>query len=197
MLESANGKPVVAPYFDEGLRKAKVLLSAVEPLMVDLLILGDSLAEGWPLEFFKEFKLAKLGVGGDRIENVRWRLREKDHSVIESKFVLIVAGTNNLWSGDSGILSFETLIRLVDDCKCTWPRANVIVQTVAPFAGQLAHINPQREIFNAAARARYTCVEPEAAFSGLRDCFEADHVHFATAGYAALTTAIELAIAAT
>ncbi len=62
----------------------------------DLLLIGDSLAEGWDNSSLPALKLVNLGVGGDKVQNVLWRLDSADWSTMRPSTVLIMLGTNNL-----------------------------------------------------------------------------------------------------
>jgi len=74
---------------------------------IDIALLGDSITQGWGggwdgLPFttawkrsFDERKVVNLGIGGDRIENILWRL---DHGALDGaspKVIVLMIGVNN------------------------------------------------------------------------------------------------------
>ena len=69
---------------------------------VDLLMLGDSIMQGWEEEgkptwqqFYQRRKAFNLGFNGDRTEHVLWRLRHGAVDHIRPKLVVLMIGTNN------------------------------------------------------------------------------------------------------
>lgn len=69
---------------------------------VDLLFMGDSITWGWQTrgkavwnEYYGQLKAANFGIGGDRTENVLWRLQNGNLDGISPKVVVLLIGTNN------------------------------------------------------------------------------------------------------
>lgn len=178
-----------APYFSQGVTKANALLEKVRPERVDYLLLGDSLVEQWPAAMWLPYRILHLGNGGDRIENVTWRLEAVDHSVIVPRHIILVAGVNNLWSGDSGMLSFSTLRACLARVQQTWPDVPVTVLRVAPFGSKLPGPERERTAFNDAIATDDTVVSLDvgAIFGRNAACFLPDHIHFSDRGYQLLT----------
>ena len=186
---SVQAKAPAPPYFDEGASKANALLQALAPCQVDCILLGDSLAEAWPVVMWEPRRVIRLGVGGDRIENVTWRLLASDHASIITPHVVLVAGVNNLWSGDDGGTSFATLKVLLSLIARTWPDARTTVMAVPPFGAKLSGPEQQRRIYNDAIAQdqNINFIDLDDIFRDDRDHFCDDHIHFNDAGYHALT----------
>lgn len=69
---------------------------------IDLAFIGDSITQGWEgrgkdvwQEFYGDRKAINLGIGGDRTENVIWRLTHGNLGKIEPQVAVLMIGTNN------------------------------------------------------------------------------------------------------
>jgi beta-glucosidase len=69
---------------------------------VDLLMIGDSITQGWEgpgkevwAEYYAPRNAVNLGIGGDRVEHVLWRLQNGNIDGISPKAAVIMIGTNN------------------------------------------------------------------------------------------------------
>jgi hypothetical protein len=183
------GKSSRPPYFDDGVVRAKALLQNIRPGSYDLVILGDSLAEAWPDDLWRPARSLVLGNGGDRIENVTWRLTERPHGVLNTKCLIYVAGTNNLWSGDDAETTYATMRNSLQVLRHTWPSAVVVVLGVAPFGPPLEFINGARRKYNSYLEhdRAIESIDVESVFAGNEEFYQGDHIHFSTSGYIALT----------
>ena len=65
----------------------------------DLCFLGDSITSGWPGDlmnmYFGKYKPANFGIGGDRAENVLFRLENGELQWTSPKVIILLLGTNN------------------------------------------------------------------------------------------------------
>lgn len=71
----------------------------------DILLLGDSITEGWGnttlwQERFPTLKIANFGVGGDTTSNVLWRLENGEIGNLKPRVVMLLIGVNNLGRND-------------------------------------------------------------------------------------------------
>jgi lysophospholipase L1-like esterase len=46
--------------------------------------------------FFSSYKAGNFGVGGDSLENIKWRISNGELDGIDPKIIIVLAGTNNL-----------------------------------------------------------------------------------------------------
>ena len=69
---------------------------------VRVIFLGDSLTRRWEdnidlwNKYFSTYNAANFGVGGDCLENIKWRILNGELDGIDPKVIIILAGTNNL-----------------------------------------------------------------------------------------------------
>ncbi|MEM6687999.1 MAG: sulfatase/phosphatase domain-containing protein, partial [Planctomycetota bacterium] len=68
----------------------------------DLLFIGDSITQGWEgrgksvwQKYYADRKALNLGIGGDRTENVIWRLTHGNLGKTKPKVAVVMIGTNN------------------------------------------------------------------------------------------------------
>jgi platelet-activating factor acetylhydrolase IB subunit beta/gamma len=79
----------------------KILLMKKE-YDIRLVFLGDSLTRRWEDnpdlwdKYFSSYNAANFGVGGDCLENIKWRILNGELDGIDPKIIIILAGTNNL-----------------------------------------------------------------------------------------------------
>jgi platelet-activating factor acetylhydrolase IB subunit beta/gamma len=168
------------------------LLSAVDA-NVDLILLGDSLAELWDTKMLQPISVVNLGVGGDRTQNVLWRLESPRWSKLRPRAVFIMLGTNNL-PNDNPCAVIASLKRVIERVKSIWPLARVILLEITPRGKGFLEYNSARVEINAAMRNvlgietvnvddEITCGWKEEDVSGACPNYLPDHLHFSTAGY--------------
>ena len=69
---------------------------------IQLVFLGDSLTRRWEDnigiwdKYFSAYNAANFGVGGDCLENIKWRILNGELDGIDPKVIIVLAGTNNL-----------------------------------------------------------------------------------------------------
>ncbi len=106
----------------------------------DLVFVGDSITQGWenagqPVwdRSFKALGALALGFGGDRTENVLWRLQHGELDGIRPRVVVLMIGTNN--TGDrqeDPATTAAGIRRLVDEIQVRQPAAQVLLLAVFP-----------------------------------------------------------------
>lgn len=92
---------------------------------VDLLMIGDSITQGWGDEgrqvwdrYYAHRRAVNLGFNGDRTEQVLWRLQHGELDGIHPKVAVVMIGTNNSGTRNdppeetaAGVQAIVTLIR--------------------------------------------------------------------------------------
>ncbi|GGY60483.1 GDSL-type esterase/lipase family protein [Pseudoduganella albidiflava] len=105
-----------------------------------LVFIGDSITEGWAKEGKEEFARryaryhpVNLGFGGDRTENILWRLQHGEVDGIDPKVVVLMAGTNNTGSRqEDPATTAAGLRRVIDELQQRLPNAKILLLGVFP-----------------------------------------------------------------
>lgn len=105
---------------------------------VDLVFIGDSITQGWEGngkavwdEFYGKRNAANLGIGGDRTQQVLWRLDNGNLEGITPKLAVVMIGTNN--SGDNSPAEIaEGVKRIVEKLREKLPQTKVLVLAIFP-----------------------------------------------------------------
>ncbi|MDE3176334.1 MAG: hypothetical protein KGM15_09565 [Pseudomonadota bacterium] len=173
----------------------------------DVLALGDSIMEGWPVsQLTAAFNadVLNLGFGTDGVEHVLWRLQGLDWSKQKPKYVLLLAGTNDLHFPPCAVES--GLSHLINRIKQQFPEARLIVTSILPRGDRMMDQDaPIRAIDGALAaqaqRDGYLYLDAHDAMTcGHRadcDLFQprSDNRHPTPKGYAILDRLLAQAIA--
>ncbi|XP_026461206.1 platelet-activating factor acetylhydrolase IB subunit beta-like [Ctenocephalides felis] len=80
---------------------------------------------------FQTFQTANFGIGGDKVENVLYRLKNGEISNLKTKIVVILAGTNNTKHSKPHEI-YEGIIKCVSIIKELLPSARIILPTMLP-----------------------------------------------------------------
>ena len=106
----------------------------------DLVFIGDSITHGWENvgskawdRSFARYNAIGLGYGGDRTENVLWRLQHGELDGYRAKVVVLMIGTNN--TGDrqeDPATTAAGVRRLLDEIQQRQPQARVLLLAVFP-----------------------------------------------------------------
>jgi lysophospholipase L1-like esterase len=112
---------------------------------VDVLLLGDSITDGWRgkkayTEHFEPLKAANFGIGGDRTQHVLWRLKNGELEGITPKVCMLMIGTNN--GGDSAEDVVAGIAAIVKEIHGKSPSTKVLLLGIFPRGEKP---NPGRE----------------------------------------------------
>ncbi len=116
------------------------------PGQCDVLLVGDSITQQWgsPLDkgvlndawkkHFANYKTLNIGIGGDKTQNVLWRL---DHGGVEGlkpRLVLVMVGNNNMFfTAETGIEAAAKGVQMVvANVRDKFPQAAVIAAKILP-----------------------------------------------------------------
>ncbi len=107
---------------------------------VDLVFLGDSITQGWENEgkaawaaSFAKYNAVALGFGGDRTENLLWRLQHGELDGMRPKAIVMMIGTNN--TGDrleDPAFTVAGIQRNLDEIRRRQPQAKVLLLALFP-----------------------------------------------------------------
>jgi beta-glucosidase len=107
---------------------------------VDLVFLGDSITQGWEnegkaawAEHFARYNAVALGFGGDRTENLLWRLQHGELDGMSPKGVVMMIGTNNTGERlEDPALTMAGIQRNLEEIRRRQPQAKVLLLALFP-----------------------------------------------------------------
>jgi lysophospholipase L1-like esterase len=114
---------------------------------IDVYFLGDSITRRWGAIDYPDFlahwkksfhgwNAANFGWGGDRTENVLWRLENGELNGVNPKVIVLLAGTNNVGKelGDDAKIADVTrgLKVIVDSCRKKAPASTIVLTAIFP-----------------------------------------------------------------
>ncbi len=121
------------------------LITKAHAGIIDVYFIGDSITRRWgALDYpellanwnrnFHGWNAADFGWGGDRTENMLWRLEHGEFEGVHPKVIAIQAGTNNLGDmpGDQAQIDLITagIKALINSCRAKAPAATIVVTGV-------------------------------------------------------------------
>jgi beta-glucosidase len=107
---------------------------------IDWVMIGDSITHNWEksgkevlAKYFPTLNVLNLGYGGDRTENVIWRLQHGELDKVNPKFISIMIGTNNTGHRmDKPEYIANGVAKIIDIVKHKAPNATVLLQAIFP-----------------------------------------------------------------
>ena len=119
----------------------------------ELIFIGDSITQGWEKEGtkvwernYKQYNALDLGFGGDRTENVLWRLQHGEIDGLAPKLAVLMFGTNNTGHRqDSPATTAAAIARNIAEVQRRLPNTRILLLAVFPRdatpAGAMRQIN--------------------------------------------------------
>jgi len=131
-------------------------IEKVKGRTVDVVMLGDSIMHFWEWkhpESWAKFTAGRvalnLGYGGDRTQNVIWRIEHGELDGYEAKCVVLMIGTNNNSSDSTDPANVAAAIeKIVGMIRKHQPRAKIVLHPIFPRGVSAASVK------HAKARAR-------------------------------------------
>lgn len=104
---------------------------------VDILLVGDSITMQWGeawQKHFGQYKTVNIGIGGDKAQNVLWRLDHGGVDGIEPKLIVLLIGNNNMFfASETGIEPVALGIKMcADNLREKFPDAPLVVVKIFP-----------------------------------------------------------------
>jgi lysophospholipase L1-like esterase len=113
---------------------------------VDVLLVGDSITQQWgsPLDsgtfneawntHFQKYKAINIGIGGDKTQNVLWRL---DHGAVDGlvpRAIVLMIGNNNMFfAPETGVAAAAKGVKTcVENLREKFPQTRLIVAKILP-----------------------------------------------------------------
>jgi len=117
--------------------KARMVAAGKSP---QLLFIGDSITQGWEKEgapvwqqYYARHDALALGFGGDRTENVLWRLQNGEVDGIAPKVAVLMFGTNNTGlRGDFPAITVAGIKRNLAELERRLPRTRILLLGIFP-----------------------------------------------------------------
>ncbi len=188
------------------------LLAKREAGVIDLYFIGDSITRRWGAldypdllahwnETFHGWNAANFAWGGDRTENMLWRLENGELSGVDPKVVVIQAGTNNVGSRAGGARKIAAIAAgvtaIVDTVAAKLPDADIVLTGIFPrsdagVVSEIEAINAALESMARARRIRFLNINGVLAGDGglLLGTMSSDGLHLSRAGYAVWADAL-------
>lgn len=103
----------------------------------DLVLLGDSIFEGWAPDpawaaVSQNRKIVDLGIGYDRTQNILWRLQNGQISHTQLKAVALLIGTNNIANGDTPEQTAWGIGQVIAEIRRLQPQARILLVGLLP-----------------------------------------------------------------
>ena len=105
---------------------------------VDLLFLGDSITQSWHdtgkdtwERFYVPRRVLNFGIGGDRIQNLLWRLDHGEVDGLKPKVVVLLIGTNNIGRNSNEEIA-AGVKATVDRLRAKLPESKVLLLGILP-----------------------------------------------------------------
>ena len=104
---------------------------------IDVLLVGDSITMQWGAAWPKHFPVLKavnIGIGGDKTQNVLWRLDHGGVAGLEPRVVIVMIGNNNMFFTPE--TSIEAVAKGIQVCAANlrekFPRAELVLVKIFP-----------------------------------------------------------------
>lgn len=146
---SAPASPATRPVRNDGLRPEpqnnaermklhEQHLARAKQGNVGLLFLGDSITAGWSTRAkdlfeaeYGKYRAANFGIGGDKTQNVLWRIDQGTLDGISPKVVVLMIGTNNTGANTADEITVA-VGRVVERVKEKLPGTKVLLMGMLP-----------------------------------------------------------------
>jgi beta-glucosidase len=168
---------------------------------VDVLLVGDSITIQWGESWAKHFpdrKAVNIGIGGDKTQNVLWRLDHGGVEGLEPKAIVLMIGNNNMFfAPETGIEAAARGIEMcVKNLREKFPETPIIVAKILPAHAPGNRFYEDIKLTNAALDLLKLESDPKVRVLDLttdftnsdgtlkNDLFTPDNIHLSPAGYA-------------
>jgi platelet-activating factor acetylhydrolase IB subunit beta/gamma len=184
------------------------------PGPVDVLLVGDSITIQWGASWAKQFperKAVNIGIGGDKTQNVLWRLDHGGVDGLQPKAIVLMIGNNNMFfTPETGVAAaakgVETCAR---NLREKFPDAELIVAKILPchapksrFYEDILLTNAEIDKLNLGADPKIHVLDLTADFLNpdgtiKQALYTPDNIHLSPEGYAAYAARLKPLLEAT
>jgi lysophospholipase L1-like esterase len=169
------------------------------PLAV--LLVGDSLTIQWGESWgqhFPKLKAVNIGIGGDKTQNVLWRLDHGGVAGLQPKAIVLMIGNNNMFfTAETGIEAAALGIQMcVKNLREKFPAAALVVAKILPahapghrFYEDIKQTNAALDALKLERDSKVRVLDLWGDFTNAdgtlkQALFTPDNIHLAPAGYA-------------
>lgn len=108
---------------------------------IDLAFVGDSITRRWRGDGNKEvwnkywgsYRAVNMGIGGDRTQNVLWRLKNGQLDGYQARVFVVMIGTNNCWGPNTVSEEVAAGIKaIIDLIQTKHPEARILLLSILP-----------------------------------------------------------------
>ncbi len=116
---------------------------------IDLAFVGDSITARWRgseswARHWGSYRAVNMGIGGDRTQNVLWRLENGGLDGYKAKLFVVMIGTNNVWGKDPKPEDAAAGVKAVLDLiQARQPQAKILLMSILPTGEKP---NPGRDL---------------------------------------------------
>ncbi|MFG1465325.1 GDSL-type esterase/lipase family protein [Xanthobacter sp. DSM 24535] len=187
-------------------RRHNMLVEHLPP-SADVVFLGDSIVQLWPQDLiestFDGMSVLNLGVGRDKIRNVRFRLHDARVSLskIHPRYVISLVGTNDLGLHERPCVRDMQYQALSADIREIWPDARQVMVGILPRGPGLKSYTDERAQADAAMhralehepRSFYVNLDSFISCESETSCasFRPDMVHPSRLGFIGLSNGLK------
>lgn len=167
---------------------------------IDVLLIGDSITQQWGANWannFPNWKTVNIGIGGDKTQNVLWRLDHGGVEGLEPKACVLLIGNNNMFfTPETGI---EPVAEGIKTCLVNlrekFPEAEIVVVKIFPAHAPGDAFYEDIKKTNAALDTLNLTSDPKVQLLDLtsdllhadgtltKDLYHSDNIHLIPVGY--------------
>lgn len=167
---------------------------------VDVLLVGDSITIQWGDSWRKHFpdlKAVNIGIGGDKTQNVLWRLDHGGVEGLQPKAIVLMIGNNNMFfTPETGIDAAAKGIEMcVKNLRDKFPGTPIILAKILPahapgnrFYEDIRKTNLALDALKLENDAKVSVIDLWNDFTNAdgtlkKDLFTPDNIHLSPSGY--------------
>ena len=184
------------------------------PGPVDVLLVGDSITIQWGASWAKQFperKAVNIGIGGDKTQNVLWRLDHGGVEGLQPKTIVLMIGNNNMFfTPETGVAAAAKGVEVcARNLREKFPDAELIVAKILPchapknrFYEDILLTNAEIDKLNLGADPKIRVLDLTADFLNpdgtiKQALYTPDNIHLSPEGYAAYAARLKPLLEAT
>lgn len=183
-------------------------LKQTQRRQINVVFLGDSITQGWRKhkqlwqQYYGKLDAVNFGIGGDRTQQILWRIDHGLFDQIQPQLVVLNIGVNNLWGDQFGAARIaEGVEKIVDTIQAKSPQTKILLLGILPTGEKpntanrkkIQAINRQIERLDNGSTIRFldmgpNFLEPDGTISTK---IMPDYLHLSKQGYKIWATSMQ------